>query len=116
MVSLTGDAYGFVDRVLSEEGRSRRIALTVPNFMFALAVIAETDLISVLPRRLAAMHAPRFGVVGLDPPLSLGRFRLNAVAPKVAMMDIGLAWLFDVLGKAVQVAQKHHEGSPPQKR
>ena len=95
---------------------SRRIALTVPNFMFALAVIAETDLISALPRRFAAMHAPRFGVVGLEAPLPLGRFRLNAVAPKVAMMDVGLAWLFDVLGKAEQVARKPHKGSPQRKR
>lgn len=99
VVSLTGDAHGFVDRVLAEQNRSRRIALTVPNFMFALAVIADTDLISALPRTFVAMHAPRFGVVGLEAPLPLGRFRLNAVAPKVAMMDMGLSWLFDVLGR-----------------
>jgi hypothetical protein len=77
VVSLTG-SYGFVGRVLAEHGRSRRIALTVPNFMFALAVIAETDLISALP----------------------GRFQLNAVASKVAMIDLGLTWLCDVLGRA----------------
>jgi len=71
--------------------------LTVPNFMFALAITAETDLISALPRRFVAIHAGRFGVVGLDPPLALPRFRLNAVAPKVAMMDAGLKWLFDLL-------------------
>ena len=100
VVSLAGDPYGFVDEILAKQGRSRRIALTVPNFMFALAVIAETDLISALPRRFAAMHAPRFGIVGLEAPLPLGRFRLNAVAPKAAMMDAGLAWLFDVLGRA----------------
>jgi len=112
VVSLTGDAYGFVDHILSAQGRTRRIALTVPNFMFALAVIAETDLASALPRRFAAMHAPRFGVVGLEPPLSLGRFRLNAAVPKVAMMDLGLAWLVDVLGKAAAAAQKLPEASP----
>lgn len=100
VVSLTGDAHGFVDRVLAEQNRSRRIALTVPNFMFALAVITDTDLISALPRTFVAMHAPRFGVVGLEAPLPLGRFRLNAVAPKVAMMDMGLSWLFDALGSA----------------
>jgi DNA-binding transcriptional LysR family regulator len=116
VVSLTGDAYGFVDRVLAEQGRSRRIALTVPNFMLALAVIAETDLISALPRRFAAMHAPRFGVVGLEASLPLGRFRLNAVAPRAAMMDTGLAWLFVVLGKAGQVTQKHDSRSLPRKR
>ena len=53
-------------RSSAKQGRSRRIALTVPNFMFALAVIAETDLISALPRRFVAMHAARFGVVGLE--------------------------------------------------
>jgi|SRR5215211_6672712 len=116
VVSLTGDAYGFVDRVLAERGRSRRIALTVPNFMFALAVTAETDLISALPRRFAAMHAARFGVVGLEAPLPLDRFRLNAVAPKSAMMDVGLAWLFDMLGKAQPPAPRRHARSSSRKR
>ena len=46
LVSHTGDAFGFIDRLLAEQGLSRRIALTVPNFMFALAVIAESDLVA----------------------------------------------------------------------
>jgi DNA-binding transcriptional LysR family regulator len=116
VVSLTGDAHGFVDRVLASQGCSRRIALTVPNFMFALAVIAETDLISALPRRFVAMHAQRFGVVALEAPLPLDRFRLHAIAPKAAMMDAGLAWLFDVLGRAEQAAQKPHRRPSPRKQ
>jgi DNA-binding transcriptional LysR family regulator len=97
VVSLTGDPRGFVDEVLARRGYSRRIALTVPNFMFALAMVAETDLICALPRRFVGVHGARFGVVGVEPPVPLGRFRLNAAAPKVAMMDAGLAWLFDLL-------------------
>jgi DNA-binding transcriptional LysR family regulator len=116
VVSLTGDPYGFVDEVLAKQGHSRRIALTVSNFMFALAVIGETDLISALPRRFVALHAPRFGVVELEAPLPLGRFRINAVAPKVAMMDMGLTWLSDVLGRAEPTAPKRYKRSPPQKR
>lgn len=98
VVSDGGDPHGFVDEALATQGRSRRVVLTVPNFMFALAVIAETDLVSALPRRFAAAHAARFGIVGLDAPLPLGRFRLNAVTPRAALMDAGVAWLFDVLG------------------
>ena len=95
VVSLSGDPYGFVDELLAKKGRSRRIALTVPNFMFALAVIAETDLVSALPRRFVAMHAARFAVMGLElAPLHL---RIDAVAPKAATLDAGLAWLFDLL-------------------
>ena len=65
--------------------------------MFALAVVAETDLIAALPRRFAAALAARFGVVTMDAPLPLGSFRLNAVAPQAAMMDAGLTWLFGML-------------------
>jgi len=112
VVSLTGDPHGFVDEVLAKQGYSRRIALTVPNFMFALAVVAETDLISALPRRFVAMHAARFAVVAMDAPLQLTRFRLNAIVPKVAMMDAGLAWLFGVLGDAQPATPKRDRRSP----
>ena len=117
VVSLTGDGYGFVDRVLAEQGRSRRIALTVPSFMFALAVIAESGLISALPRRFVALHAARFGVIGIEAPLPLGRFRLNATTPEVAMMDKGLAWLFGVLARTeLPVSQPSKRASNPRKR
>jgi len=99
VVSLTGDAHGFIDELLARRGHSRRIALTVPNFMFALAVLAETSLISALPRRFVAMHGRRFGIVSVEAPLALHRSRIRAIAPKVALMDAGLAWLFDTLGK-----------------
>jgi DNA-binding transcriptional LysR family regulator len=100
VVSHGGDPFGFVDEALAKQGRSRRIALTVPNFMFALAVVAETDLIAALPRQLAAMHAPRFGAIRLEAPLPLGSYRLNAITPGAAMMDAGVAWLFNLLGSA----------------
>jgi DNA-binding transcriptional LysR family regulator len=109
VVSFTGDPSGFVDEHLAKQGRSRRISLTVPNFMFALAMVAETDLISALPRRFVAMHAARFPVVALDPPLELPRFRLDAIIPEVAMMDAGLAWLFSVLVGSQLVAPKQNK-------
>ncbi len=95
VVSLTGDPHGFVDTALGS--RMRRVGLTVPNFMFALAVVAETDFIAALPRRFAALHAKRFGIVSVKPPFPLQRFRLQAVASKAAMLDAGLAWLFALL-------------------
>lgn len=116
VVSLTGDAFGVVDRTLAGQGRVRRIALTVPNFMFALAVIAESDLLCALPRRFVAMHGARFGIVAVDLPVPLGRYRLNAIASKAAMTDIGLSWLFDVLGGAPRAAPASRQRRPPRKR
>lgn len=97
LVSLSGDAEGFVDKALAKRRRTRRIALTVPSFMFALAVIAETDLIAALPSKFVAMHGPRFGVVAVESPLPLPSYRISAIAAKSALLDSGVAWLFEVL-------------------
>jgi DNA-binding transcriptional LysR family regulator len=97
VVSLTGDPTGFVDAALAERGVARRVALTVPNFAMALAVVADGELAAALPRRFLAMQGRRFGVVAVEAPLPLPLFRLNAVVPKAALMDDGVAWLLDRL-------------------
>lgn len=99
VVSLHGDAHGFVDEVLAGKGRRRRVALTVPNFMMALAMLAESDLVAALPRRFVQRQGPRFGVVAVEPPVALGSFGLQLVAPRVAMMDAGVAWLAEVIAR-----------------
>lgn len=102
VVSLTGDPHGFVDGVLAQQGRSRRIAVTVPNFMMALATLVDTDLIAALPKRLATLQAARFGLVSRNAPLPLPRSRLRAIVPAVAMMDEAVAWLLDRLEEATK--------------
>lgn len=97
VVSMTGDPHGFVDTVLATQGLSRRVALAVPNFMFALAVVADSDLVCAVPRRFAELHAARFGLKAIEPPLPLGRFNMNLVVPEVAMMDSGVAWFAGLL-------------------
>ncbi len=99
VVSMTGDPHTNVDNVLAREGRSRRIALTVPNFMLAFALIAESDLIAALPKSLLAMHGVRFGLIGTPLPFPTRRFQIRAIVPKVAMMDAGVEWLFGLLGR-----------------
>lgn len=97
LVSMTGEAWGFVDRALAADGRSRRIALTVPNFLFALSCVAESNLLAALPRRLVTAHAKRFGLVQCEPPLPLERYAMNAVVLQAGLADPGMAWFFDRL-------------------
>jgi DNA-binding transcriptional LysR family regulator len=101
VVSMSGDPYGFVDEALAKQGRARRVALTVPDFASGLAMVAEGGLIAAMPRRFVAMHAQRFAVVSRDMPLRLRSFTIRAAAPKAALMDAGLAWLFDLLQEVV---------------
>jgi DNA-binding transcriptional LysR family regulator len=100
VVSVSGDPFGFVDDALARQGRARRVALTVPNFMLALSVIAQTDLIGALPRAFLRMHAKAFGIAMAEAPVPLDRSRIRAIASKAALMDAGVAWLFDRLKDA----------------
>ena len=97
VVSMSGDPFGFVDKALAGHGRSRRVALTVPNFMLALALVADSDLLSALPRSLLSRNTARFGLQSVAAPLSLPKFQISAVATKAALMDAGVAWLFETL-------------------
>jgi len=99
LVSTTGEPHGNVDAMLKEIGRARRVAATVPNYLFALSVVAETDMIAAVPRH-AATYAQRFGVVLVDPPAPLSplaRSSIQVIATRAAMADRGVAWLFGVL-------------------
>lgn len=97
LVSMSGDPYGVVDAALAERGMTRRVALTVPSFMMALATLAETDLVAAVPRVLIQHWAPRLGLVFVDLPILKRRDPIRAVATKAAMMDAGVAWLLALL-------------------
>ena len=101
LVSAGGDPHGFVDEQLAKRGIKRRVALTVPNFMMALAHLAKSDMIAALPRRLVASEAHRFGLVSAELPFKRKPDRIRAVATKAAMLDDGVAWLMQVLSASV---------------
>jgi DNA-binding transcriptional LysR family regulator len=97
VVSQTGDPQGFVDAILAEQGLVRRVALTAPNFAMAAAIAAETDLVTALPRRFAALIAGRFDLAIAEAPVTVPRFPIRALASRAAMADAGVAWLFGLL-------------------
>jgi DNA-binding transcriptional LysR family regulator len=98
LVSLDGEPAGFVDQVLAKRGRSRRVVLTVPTFMMALAHLSKSDLIAALPRRLVERHAVQFGLTYIDLPFKRKPDSIQAVATKAALRDAGIAWLMETAG------------------
>ena len=103
LVSLSGEPYGFIDESLAKRGLERRVVLTVPTFMLALAHLAESDLIATLPRRLVERHAGAFGLTFVELPFKRKPDPIRAIATKAAMMDAGVAWLMDILVASVSV-------------
>lgn len=62
LVSQRGEDTGYVDRVLAQDGLTRRIRTVVPHFLSAGAVVAEGGGVATLPRRIAEQQARQFGL------------------------------------------------------
>ncbi|WP_440637264.1 LysR family transcriptional regulator [Bradyrhizobium sp. PUT101] len=101
LVSAIGDALGIVDIRLAERSHTRRVALTVPNFMMALAQLAESDFIATLPRHLVERHAARFDLVTRPVPFPWTPDPVRVVASQAAMADAGVAWLFETVARCI---------------
>ena len=97
LVSFSGDPYGFVDETLARHGRTRRIVMTVPSFVMALACLEHTELLAVLPRGLVERNARRFGLAYAELPFKRKADPIQAVSTKAAMADAGVAWLVKLL-------------------
>jgi DNA-binding transcriptional LysR family regulator len=72
LVSFSGRAHGFVDQALSALGRQRRIVLTVNQFFTAGRVVAQSDLLTVLPAGFVAAAGDADQLVTCELPLALG--------------------------------------------
>jgi DNA-binding transcriptional LysR family regulator len=100
VVSPRGEGPSFVDGLLAKQGVSRRVALRVPHFFSALAIVEKSDLVLTAPSALVHLLPPGSAVVALAPPLRLPRHALHMVWHERFSNDPGHAWLrqqlFDV--------------------
>jgi DNA-binding transcriptional LysR family regulator len=76
LVSPRGDPGGMVDDVLKQHGLSRHVAFTTPSFLVAPQVVATTDLVMVLPARIAAALEGQLHLATFEPPLDVPGFRM----------------------------------------
>ena len=76
LVSGRGETRGALDDALARIGRARRGAMVVPSFMMVPPLLADSDLISLLPSRCLPASAYA-GLVALPPPLAVEGFPLH---------------------------------------
>ncbi len=100
-MSLTGDMSGVIDTLLARLDRQRVVTTTVPNAMLALLMAASTNLIAGVPNSLAQGQAARFGLVVTPLPFDLDQTPLVAVVTRAAHADAGIAWLQDLVCRAM---------------
>lgn len=88
-----GGNRGVVDDHLAKIGRKRRVLLSFPAFLPALAASAESGTLLTLPSRVAAQFAHKFGLVTAAPPLELPSFPVSVLWHRRNQTDPKTQWL-----------------------
>lgn len=89
-----------VDRWWRQEGVERNIAAIVPHYLQALHLVAETDLVAVLPSRFCATAGTALGVAAIDLPLAPSPDRQWLFTPVTAQADPASIWLRQLVQRA----------------
>jgi DNA-binding transcriptional LysR family regulator len=86
--------------VLQAQGAARRVALRVPHFMSALAMVARSDAIITVPESVALRAAELFAARVFVPPLELPSVKAVMVWARQLDADAGHRWLRALLTSA----------------
>lgn len=104
LVSFSGRPYGFVDQTLSAMGRERRIVVTVNQFFTAGRVVANSDLLTVLPRHFVSVTGIDTQLVLRDLPFDQPLVHVDAVWHRRAQHGQAHEWLRAALVRAAAAA------------
>ncbi len=88
-----GQTRGMVDQWLGEQGLSRQIVYTTPNYLQAAHLVAATDLCVVLPTQVARQFAALLPLQLFDLPFALEPFELDLVYLAQRGRERALEWL-----------------------
>lgn len=93
LVSFSGRAHGLTDEALAQLGRERRILLTVNQFFTAGKVVANSDLITVLPRHLLAATGMTDALISRELPFALADVHVDILWHERDARSPSHAWL-----------------------
>lgn len=99
LISSDGGMFsGVIDRVLAEYGRSRKVGVSVQSYALAPLVVASTDYLCTLPKRLLERFAHSLDL--FEPPIPLGKFALKYFWHPKMTADPAHQWLRSVVSEA----------------
>jgi DNA-binding transcriptional LysR family regulator len=102
LISRTGTRFGVIDDWLADRGLSRRVALTVPHFLSAPLIVAQTDMELSLPERIANVFVAIAPLRILSLPIDLPRYELVMVWHPLRERDPAHRWLREQIVTACQ--------------
>jgi DNA-binding transcriptional LysR family regulator len=96
-VRTSGTGHAIVDKTLAREGVERRIALYLPSFLGVARIVAQTELLAIVPYRYGAAMAGSENVRLLPVPVELPSFQVKQHWHERYHEDASNRWLRQVV-------------------
>jgi LysR family transcriptional activator of mexEF-oprN operon len=109
LATLAADDRGIVDEVLAKRGLRRRVAVTVPNIYLIPRLVADTGMISHLPRRIAAEMVQGYDLVTFPPPVTLPEWHIEMYWGAASASEPTTSWIrsrLSGIGKQIRQADE----------
>ncbi len=104
LVSFSGRPFGFIDEALASLGRKRRVVLTVNQFFTAGRVVANSNLLTVLPRHFVNVTGNARDLVLRDLPFDVPAVHVDALWHRLMQHNAPHGWLRDAVARAAAMA------------
>lgn len=104
LVSFSGKPFGFVDEALTALQRQRRIVLTVNQFFTASRVVAQSDLLTVLPRHFVRQADVGNELVIRTLPFDMPVVHVDAMWHKRQQHNSAHQWLRSAVAASAKLA------------
>ena len=104
LVSFSGRPYGFIDESLAALGRERRVVLTVNQFFTAGRVVANSNLLTVLPRHFIEVTGLARKLALRPLPLSVSPVHVDALWHRRSQQRSDHAWLREAVVRSAEKA------------
>lgn len=78
MVASQFSGHRLIDEALSNKGVARKIVAIVPHFTVLPTLLAQSDLLVILPSRVASLYVSQGGLKALKLPVKINSFEVRA--------------------------------------
>ncbi|MRW89211.1 LysR family transcriptional regulator [Duganella sp. FT80W] len=99
VVRTSGTGHAIVDKVLAQEKLQRQVALKLPSFLGVARIVAETELIAIVPHRYGAVMADSEAIRILPVPVALPSFSVKQHWHERYHADASNRWLRQVMAQ-----------------
>lgn len=103
IISLTGDLEQLGDDTLKHLQIDRRVVAAVPRFLTAFALVAQSDAILTVQRRVAVRFAKVFHLQVMPAPFAMKPFSVVAVHRQQDSNDVAIKWLIERVRDSARV-------------